>query len=107
MEQNTNTSSQGTSINKEEKKSTMTIGERIAGFRALPEEERVKQIREITDMLEKEFGAKRVQTPETIITFIPKRHENIQEEYFEEKDQQSIDVQDRESFIYDEEELPF
>ena len=107
MEQNTNTSSQDTSINKEEKKSKMTIGERIAGFRALPVEERVKQIREITDMLEKEFGAKRVQTPETIITFIPKRQENIQEEYFDEKDQQSTDVQDKESSIYDEEELPF
>ena len=40
MEQNTNTSSQDTSINKEKKKSTMTIGERIAGFRALPVEER-------------------------------------------------------------------
>ena len=40
MEQNLNTSSQDTSINKEEKKSTMTIGERIAGFRALPVEER-------------------------------------------------------------------
>jgi tRNA 2-selenouridine synthase SelU len=107
MEQNTNISSQDTSINKEEKKSTMTIGERIAGFRALPVEERVKQIREITELLEKKYGAKRVQTSETIITFVPKRHENIQEEYFEEKDQQSTDVQDKESFIYDEEELPF
>ena len=107
MEQNTNTSSQDTSINKEKKKSTMTIGERIAGFRALPVEERRKRLREVTDMLEKEFGAKESKTPKTIITFVPKRQENIQEEYFEEKDQQSTDVQDRESFIYDEEELPF
>ena len=58
-------------------------------------------------MLEKESGAKESKTPRTIITFVPKRQENIQEEYFEEKDQQSTDVQDRESFIYDEEELPF
>ena len=85
----------------------MTIGERIAGFRALPEKERVKQIREITELLEKKYGAKEDKTPETIITFVPKRQENIQEEYFDEKDQQSTDVQDKESSIYDEEELPF
>jgi hypothetical protein len=107
MEQNTNISSQDTSINKEEKKPMMTIGERIARFRALPEEERVKQLTKVTDMLKEKFGATESKTPETIITFIPKRQENIQEVYFDEKDQQSTDVQDKESSIYDEEELPF
>ena len=104
MEQNLNTSSQDTSINKEEKKSTMTIGERIAGFRALPVEERRRQLREVTDMLKKEFGATENKTPETIITFIPKKS---QEKNFEEDNKQSTDLQVKESFIYDEEELPF